>query len=239
MEDTSDPNDVTTWPTRHKAAVRLGIHVRTLDRMVTAGEIHPVKDKHGVKRYNPEEIDAVDSESGESEIKPVLDSLNDGIKLAQGHAEAFFKMVNEPAKELLVIFKEENQALREENKKLRDQQLETVESYQAILSEANNRELAKQESAARIERMNQGFNMLMSVAPELVGQVLASNRMRKLVHEIDDVKFEALVTADVLTPEQVETLKTLRKEIKITPPQAPEKETANEQSTGPGKPAEG
>jgi len=51
-------HDFSTWPRRGEAAKRLGISVATLRRY--EGElIHPIKDKNGEHRFDPQELEAL------------------------------------------------------------------------------------------------------------------------------------------------------------------------------------
>ena len=51
-------HDFSTWPRRGEAAKRLGISVATL-RRYEGKLIHPIKDKNGEHRFDPQELDAL------------------------------------------------------------------------------------------------------------------------------------------------------------------------------------
>lgn len=224
-EKEKDPR--TEWPTRRKAAVMLGISVRTIDRMVVSGELKPIT-LEGIKRFDPHELEASDCENPNGDFQPIIDTLNDTIKKTTEHTEAFFKMVNEPAKELLTILKTEVTDLRAENKTLRDKHLETVESYEVLLSASNERELSRRESEARIKRGDQAFDLFMGLAPQLANQLIAGHKLKSTVMQMDDDTFDALMTADVLSAEAKEQLRTLRKEVTIPEPEKKEEQKSND-----------
>lgn len=231
-EKEKDPR--TEWPTRRKAAVVLGVSVRTVDRMVVSGELKPVT-VEGIKRFDPSELEASDCENPNGDFQPIIDSLTDAVKKTTEHTEAFFKMVHEPAKELLTILKAEVADLRTENGKLRESHLETVESYEVLLSASNERELSRKESEARIKRGDQAFDLFMGLAPQLANQLIAGHKLKATVMNMDNDTFEALMSADVLSEEAKEQLRALRKE--VTNP-VPEKKEEQKNAGADPKPAE-
>jgi hypothetical protein len=212
MGEKRAPNDVpeeaATWPTRHQAATRLGVHVRTIDRMVASGELHPVF-VQGVKRFEPGELESCNSEA-DADTAPILQTLNDSLRIAQDHAKSLLGSVTAPSKALLEMYMSECQRLRERCSQLEDKHLQQVQAYERLLSEANERELAAATQRAAAARADQATKLFFDMAPELLNQILAGSKVSRLVSGLTNDQMAVLRQADLLSEEQITQIENLR-----------------------------
>jgi hypothetical protein len=220
--DTRDPK---TWPTRYKAAAKVGVSVRTLDRMVLNGEVKPVL-VDGTRRFNPSELDEIAPEGDVSaEFRQVLEVVNDSLKLAQEHAKALFSMVTTPSKAVLDLLQEEVQRLRARATQLEDKHLDMVQSYEKVLSASNDRELQRAKTLAEQQRADKAAQLFFDLAPVLADQVLGGSKVNKLLLSLSNDQVEALKAAGFLSDEQFAIIDEVRR--KRTQPIAKESEAPN------------
>lgn len=199
------------WPTRHQAAVRLGKHVRSIDRMVQAGELHPIMYK-GVKRFDPEELESCNSEGDEAhlEVQQTLQAVNDTLRTLQDFVHRLLTSVTAPAEKMLERFQSENDRLREYSGKLEARQLQAVETYEKLLSEQHARDIAARESEASAKLRAKAADLFFDLAPDIATQALGASKLSKLVTTLSDDQIEMLSQAGVMSAEQIEIIRNLR-----------------------------
>lgn len=206
--------DKTLWLTRHRAANKIGVSVRTLDRMVTQGELHP-EYIEGVRRFSPKDLDSVDNAAGsEAELKEIIETINDSLKIAQNHAKDAIALVLPNAQKIIDALSADNNILRGRNAELLDKHAEIVGAYEKILSEANEREIKRAKALAVDKRLDQGWDMVMQQAPQLFDQILRSGKAKRLIKSLDSDQLETLQRSGFLTPEQIELVVDIRNEVK-------------------------
>jgi hypothetical protein len=176
--------------------------------MVAAGELHPVF-VQGVKRFEPEELESCNSEA-DGDTKPLLDTLNESLRIAQDHAKSLLGSVTAPAKALLDMYMSECQRLRERCSQLEDKHLAQVQAYERLLSEANERELAAATQRAAQERAAQATKLFFEMAPELLNQLMSGSKVNRLISGLTNDQIEVLRRSDLLSEEQLATIETMR-----------------------------
>ena len=213
--------DPRNWPTRYKAAAKIGVSVRTLDRMVINSEVKP-QIIDGIKRYDPTELEevAVDAE-GVNDFRVILDTVNDSLKLAQEHAKALFSMVTTPSKAVLDLLQEEVKRLRERAGTLEDKHLDMVESYEKVLSASNERELSRTKAQAEQVRADQAAKLFFDLAPVLIDQLMSGTKVNKLLTSLSNDQVDTLKAAGFLSDEQFAIIDDARKKraAKVVPPE--------------------
>lgn len=204
--------DKNLWLTRHRAAAKLGISPRTLDRMIQQGELHP-EYIDGVRRFSPKELDQCQNEAGiEAELRETLNTVNDSLKIAQNHAKEAIALVLPNAQKIIDALSKDNDILRLRNGELLDKHAEIVGAYEKILSEANEREIKRAKALAVDKRLDQGWDMVLKQAPQFFDQVLRSGKAKRLIKSLDSDQLEALKRSEFLTPEQLELIIDIRNE---------------------------
>jgi hypothetical protein len=205
-------SDPSTWPTRRRAAVILGVHVRTLDRMVVQKEVTPVL-VEGVKRFNPIELEACGSETtgnfGE-EIRETLALANDATKLATDHAKQLFSLVTTPSTVLLELLSKENGRLTARVSELENKQIESIDSLQKALELSDEREIRKSEALAKQQRLQKGIELLSNFAPLIISQITDSSKVGRLLNRLSDEQLFILHDSGVIAKEEYELILKIR-----------------------------
>lgn len=239
-EDTGevDDTDRDTWPTRRKAARLIGVHVRTIDRMVVQKELTPHTVK-GVKRFDPKELDACDSDGSElgEEIRETLALANDATKLATDHAKQLFSLVTQPSTTLLELLSKENARLTARVSELEDKQIESIDSLQKALELSDEREIRKMQATARADRMQKGIELLSQFAPLIISQISNSSNVGRILNKLTDEQLFVLNDSGVLSDEEYRLILKIRgkepaPKAEPVPPKTEETQTQEQENNG-------
>lgn len=228
-------SDPSTWPTRRRAAVILGVHVRTLDRMVVQKEVTPVL-VEGVKRFNPIELEACSSETAGNfgeEIRETLALANDATKLATDHAKQLFSLVTTPSTTLLTLLSTENARLTARVSELEDKQIESIDSLQKALELSDEREIRKNDAIAKQQRLQKGIELLSHFAPLIISQIADTSKVGKVLNRLTDEQLFVMKDSGILSNEEYELMLKIRGKEPVTnktEPVTPKTETTQQEN---------
>lgn len=221
-EDADDRSPTDKWPTRYRAAVILGVHVRTLDRMVASGELHPAR-KKGVLRFNPIELAECNSQTGDvsGEIRESLRIVNESLKVAQDHAKQLFTMVTQPSELLLKLLASENARLTQRVSELEDKHVNAIDSMIAALELQDERETRKLTELERQKRLSDVLSLMLTQAPKLFDQFTDGMQVTRFLKSLKLEDIQTLKEAGVLNEQQYQTVFKIRgEEVVVTTKQS-------------------
>lgn len=188
----------------------LGISARHLAKLGEQGAIQREKNSEGTWTYNVEEARQFGPRA--SEDVDYIEAISKALGKAQDHAVESFRIVHEPAKQILEFYKIELERARSRIQHLETAHDDAIKAREAAYTEAHQRELATMETEARIKRWNSAFSTLETIGPALFNQALetivvaksgaAATLLSKLISSLGREQLEALSRSEGLAEEE-------------------------------------
>lgn len=201
--DTDLPADFAQWPTANEVANQVKTSVRTVMRLVDQGVLRCLRDRDGVKRFDPalvtdyrlarsnfgtgvedDEEDKISLESRRSEESRKdrqlnstlkrLDAANELVDILITGVQRFVNIVAAPAERMLDKHDQFSKRIIERNEYLETLAFKMLKAQEEALTEREVRELAKQVHSASEQRKTDAWKLIMNRAPRLLDQIEAS-----------------------------------------------------------------
>ena len=202
--DDDDPR--AQWPRSAKACDIAGITKRTLENRVRDGTLKYVYDSSGERRFDPECLNEVAGIVSDKEIDAnIAMSVMTDLRRALGDMvkanKDLLTLATVPAFKAGKLIRAENRALRKRCRELEEARVAAIEAFEAALTEAHEREMARAAAEAHQQRLNKGFDTLMNQIPNLMSQLSFKKSIDKLFAGMTSEQKELLF--EMLTPEQL------------------------------------
>jgi hypothetical protein len=200
------------WPTKRMAAARIGKSLSHVNQLVLAGELTAEKDKSGVWRVDPAELELlipVDQSNTVTAVNQVLQTM-------QGQQKDLLTKLIECFDMTFQLLHKENSNMRELRAKEQEAHLNAMVATQNALDFSAERqaqiERAKAEEVWKkqaIEMVSPAMGILLSklsdspVSPELL-------QLRGLMSRVSDGEVQALAALSRMKPEEYAAIQRLR-----------------------------
>lgn len=206
------PTDVRKWPIRAQAAKLLSVSPRTVHRMAVRGEIEVQEDPEGVKRYNPDDVEALgEAESPGSGEDPAKISLQ-ALRASVSHVERLVNLIVDPRERILNLAQDEIVALRSRVTTLEHERSQWLCKYDELQSASLERDVIRQGFERGQARLDRGLQEVAKHGPRLIGQVMVNRRIGQLLESLSSEQVTVLEQSGFLGAEQVQMIRGIRGE---------------------------
>ncbi|MDD5544388.1 MAG: hypothetical protein PHX83_14560 [Acidobacteriia bacterium] len=182
------------WPRAYQAARLLAIKPQAISAMVQRGELHPVTDGDGYRRYDPVELEQYMPDPNERrDSVSLVEGLTKTLEVTTEAMQKYLRLIPDPMQKVL-----EQQTTIIERQQARIQHLESeqiqmLDSMAALIRGSEERETAKLEAVRRQDRLDQCTKVLVEQGPKFLQDITLGADMRKLLHHMDPKKVDALL----------------------------------------------
>lgn len=169
--------------TVQEAALRLGKTVRTVQRMLAAGQLGKSADG----RISAEQVeDLLEVSTDEVTQAQVLRELRLSVANSNQHALACGKQMLETVQGSLDALRAENARLAAQNQEFQEIHLQTIGIVGDVLMRQEERKAIAAEAEQSAALRARGFDMLVQWAPKLAEQLSTQGKVRKAVQSLTD-----------------------------------------------------
>lgn len=223
------------WPRSVEAAKMAGVSKRTLENLVRNGQVSYVYDESGERHFDPstlrENAGTVSDADVELDLtKSTYELLARANKDLQRFVDNLLKHDTERGEKVTLSLQRQIDQLSARYETLQERYIKSLDAFEAALTTAHERELARLEAQGKETRKGQAFDLAMSQLPTVLAQ-FARGKTNGVSTSIDTLL--ASLTAEqkallfeMMTDEQKTILATI---MKSSNPQS-KKETSNVES---------
>lgn len=211
-QPTNGSADHERWPTSIRAARMCGVTKQTIGEWVKSGELHPVLDARGVRRFDPAELEDL-TEDTEQQQPRELGLLRESIESMRLLLETGWRQQLEAHKEqarqieaLLKLVPDHTQKVMQTQdgmigrlytrvEQLEQERTEMFDVMQGFIKSREELELRKVEAQQRGKLYDKCADALVENAPKLVQDILLSAELRKMIAHGDPDMLTAMLDA--------------------------------------------
>jgi hypothetical protein len=208
------------WPTAVQVRQWLDLPRHAIDKLTKDGVLQRKQDERGIWRWDPVSIErylAAEQEDAQKEPEedPIGTAYRDqtaALRAAQSHVESLLRLVTTPAQDQLRLLQDDLARARARIAELESRFDGMIEAREALLSQAQERELAAAEAAQRSARKDRLLKLAENRALPLLDKYLQSGKAdvaMRLLESLEPTMVQALATSGLLKPDQLELLKQL------------------------------
>ena len=182
------------WPTRSMAARLMGVTPRTIDRWAISGQIRYLTDDQGVRRYNPEDVQA---RQGTAESGDIRKALADAHKQSREIVELMVRHQRVILDSYTKTIERQTDRIGE----LESRAFDVVRLAEELLSQRAEREREELRTNHSLKVRGEAWDWLREKGLPAVVDGLAGPG-RALLQSLQPAQVQALLESDFLTDEQ-------------------------------------
>jgi hypothetical protein len=211
--DTDDPRY--RWPQTLEAAKMAGVSKRTLENLVRSGKVGYVYDDSGERHFDPEGLRLHAGVVSDADVELDLTKATwelvrrTNSDLVKANSD-LLKLATEPSFKLIAALQAELEAVRNRYDALQAKYIASIDAFEAALTTAHERELAREQARAQDARKDMGFKMALDQLPNLVAQLTFKKSIDGLFESLTPE--QTAVLFDLLTEKQKAVVMTIMKQ---------------------------